>query len=75
MKAAEDLIGELDDEEKDIIRRRRAEKSSNREKEEVERADRNVRTGAAAVRLLDIVTGKEKPRRETTEEYVRRKGL
>lgn len=74
MGAARDDL-QLDDEEREIIQRRRANKKETKEREEIERTDRNVRSGAAAARLLNIVTGEEKPRRESLDDYMKRRGL
>lgn len=78
-KAAEalDLDGEELDALDEVKRRRRArkEESERPAREEIKRADDNVRTGAAAHRLLRYVTGQEKPSRESMDDYVKRKGL
>ena len=70
--AADDLL--RDDDEREAVRRVR-ERKAERAKEVADREAKFGEARAAFTRLKDIVTGAEKPTRESLEAYRKRKGI
>lgn len=76
MAAAADDLGLTDDERKHIVDRRKRRAAD----EEIDRRDREFKEGAkrnaktSFERLSNVLLGRERPTRESNEEYRKRKG-
>jgi hypothetical protein len=70
MSASDDLI--RDDDEREAVRRLRARKTE-RSREDADRAAKDYERDTSVSRFKKVVTGEEKPTRESNAEYRKRK--